>query len=128
MEQQGQQRPRRAKDVLGSYGEELAAQHLVAAGMQLLDRNWRCREGELDLVARDRDVTIVFCEVKTRSSVVFGDPAEAVGPVKARRLRTLAGRWLEAHPGGGRPLRFDVVSVVRSRGQAPVVRHLRAAF
>lgn len=126
--QQEQVRPRRAKDVLGSWGEELAAQHLVAAGMQLLDRNWRCREGELDVVARDRDGTIVFCEVKTRSSTAFGDPAEAVGQAKARRLRRLAGRWLEQHPGGGVPLRFDVVTVVRQRGEAPVVRHLRSAF
>lgn len=118
----------RAKDALGRYGEELAAQHLVAAGMELLDRNWRCRHGELDLVARDRDGTVVFVEVKTRSSTVFGEPAEAVGPVKARRVRALACRWLLEHPSGGCPLRFDVVSVVRQRGQAPLVRHLREAF
>ncbi len=123
--EQGRARPGRAKDALGRYGEDLAAQHLEAAGMQVLDRNWRCREGELDVVARDRDGTIVFCEVKARSSTAFGDPAEAVGPVKARKLRTLAGRWLQEHPGGGSPLRFDVVSVVRRRGQAPLVRHLR---
>lgn len=120
--------PRRAKDVLGTWGEDLAAQHLVAAGMEVIDRNWRCREGELDVVARDRDGTIVFCEVKTRSTDAFGDPAEAVGHVKARRLRLLAARWLQQHPGGGRPLRFDVVSVVRRRGEPPLVRHLRAAF
>ena len=127
-DQPGPVRSARPKDVLGRYGEELAAQHLVAAGMQVLDRNWRCREGELDLVAVDRDGTIVFVEVKTRSSTAFGEPAEAVGPMKARRLRTLAARWLLEHPRGGSPLRFDVVAIVRRRGEAPVVRHLREAF
>lgn len=120
--------PSRPEDVLGRYGEDLAAQHLEAAGMVLLDRNWRCRDGELDLVGRDRDGTVVFVEVKTRSSSRFGEPSEAVGPVKARRLRRLAARWLQEHPGGPRPLRFDVVSIVRRRGEAPVVQHLREAF
>ncbi len=120
--------PELAKDRLGRYGEDLAAQHLVAVGMRLLDRNWRCREGELDLVARDRDGTVVFVEVKTRSSAAFGDPAEAVSWAKVRKLRTLAGVWLREHPSDGSPLRFDVISVVRQRGQAPVVRHLREAF
>jgi putative endonuclease len=118
----------RSKDELGRYGEELAAEHLVREGLVVLDRNWRCREGELDVVARDRDGTVVFVEVKTRSSTVFGEPAEAVGPVKARRIRVLAARWLVEHPSGGAPLRFDVVSVLRRRGHAPVLQHLRQAF
>ena len=118
----------RPKDVLGQYGEELAAQHLQAAGLELLDRNWRCREGELDIVARDGD-TVVFVEVKARSGTGFGEPAEAVGAVKARRIRGLAARWLvEQRPPHCPQLRFDVVSVVRSRGQAPRVVHLRGAF
>ena len=118
-----------ARIALGRWGEDLAAQHLVATGAVLLDRNWRCREGELDLVAREPDGTVVFCEVKTRSGTAFGEPAEAVGPVKARRLRALAVRWLQDHPSHGRrELRFDVVSVVRARGQAPRVVHLRGAF
>ena len=115
--------------VLGRWGEDLAAAHLVATGAVLLDRNWRCREGELDLVARERDGTVVFCEVKTRSGTGFGEPAEAVGPVKARRLRAVACRWLEEHrPDGRRELRFDVVSVLRRPGAAPQVSHLRGAF
>lgn len=126
--QQQPARSDRPKDVLGRYGEELAAQHLVAAGMALLDRNWRCREGELDLVARDRDGTLVFCEVKTRSGTAFGEPAEAVGRTKARRLHRLAGCWLEEQPGGGGAVRFDVVAIVRRRGSAPVVTHLREAL
>ena len=121
--------PSSARVALGRYGEDLAAQHLRAAGMVVLDRNWRCREGELDAVARDADGTLVFVEVKTRAGTGFGDPAEAVSPVKARRIRALACRWLtERAPTGGAELRFDVISVVRRRGHAPQVTHLRGAF
>ena len=114
---------------LGRYGEELAADFLQSHGMDVLARNWRCSEGELDLVLRDRDGTVVFCEVKTRAGTGFGEPAEAVGRVKARKLRVLACRWLLEHrPPGSAEIRFDVVSVVRRRGQAPALTHLRAAF
>ena len=114
---------------LGRYGEDLAAQHLEAAGLRLLDRNWRCRDGELDAVAREPDGTLVFVEVKTRSGTGFGEPAEAVSLAKARRIRGLACRWLEAHPtSGAAELRFDVISVLRRRGAAPRVTHLRGAF
>jgi putative endonuclease len=117
-----------AKDELGRWGEDLAAEHLVAAGLTVLARNWRCREGELDAVARAADGTLVFVEVKTRSTAAFGQPSEAVSRRKAERVRALACRWLAEHPGGGAPLRFDVVSVVRERGHAPVVEHLVGAF
>jgi putative endonuclease len=114
---------------LGRWGEDLAADHLTAAGMQVLARNWRCPQGELDLVARDSDGTVVFVEVKTRGGTGFGAPAEAVGAVKARRLRTLACRWLLEHrPEGACELRFDVVGIVRLPGGPPQVTHLRAAF
>ncbi len=114
---------------LGQWGEDLAAAHLSALGMQVLARNWRCDLGELDLVARDVDGTVVFVEVKTRGGIGFGSPAEAVGPVKARRLRTLACRWLLEHrPPGATELRFDVIGIVRQRGAEPSLEHLRAAF
>jgi putative endonuclease len=121
--------PDDGKDGLGRWGEDLAAQHLEAAGLQVLARNWRCRDGELDAVAREPDGTLVFVEVKTRSATGFGEPAEAVSRSKARRLRLLACRWLSEHrPPGGGDLRFDVVAVVRRRGAPPVVHHLRGAF
>jgi len=114
---------------LGRYGEQLAAEHLTAAGMTVLARNWRCAEGELDLVLRDVDGTVVFCEVKTRSGTGFGAPSEAVGHRKARKLRMLACRWLVEHrPPGGADLRFDVVSILRQRGSAPQLHHLRGAL
>ena len=95
----------------------------------MLARNWRCPQGELDLVLRDTDGTLVFCEVKTRSGTGFGEPSEAVGARKARTLRVLACRWLAEHrPPGGGDLRFDVVSIVRRRGCAPELQHLRGAL
>jgi putative endonuclease len=117
----------RAKDVLGRRGEELAACYLEAQGMQILDRNWRCPDGEIDIVARDRNV-LVICEVKTRSGLGYGLPAEAITRTKADRLRRLACAWLREHPAGGADVRFDVVSVVRAQRGAAVVEHLRAAF
>lgn len=112
------------KDALGRYGEQLAVRALVDAGMTVLDRNWRCDAGEIDVVARDGD-TLVVCEVKTRSSTVFGSPLEAVTPAKAARLRRLALRWLDdagVHPA---EIRIDVVGVLQPRRGASQVEHLR---
>jgi putative endonuclease len=112
---------------LGSHGERIAAAYLDDCGLKVIDRNWRCREGELDIVAREDDA-LVFCEVKTRRGVGYGLPVEAVTFAKQRKLRVLAQRWLAAHDEHARDLRFDVVGVlVRTSGPA-VVTHLRAAF
>lgn len=112
---------------LGVRGERIAAAYLTDVGLRLLDRNWRCREGELDIVARE-GAAIVFCEVKTRRGVGYGHPVEAVTPVKQRRLRLLAQRWLAAHEEHARDLRFDVVGVLVPRTGPALVTHLRAAF
>jgi putative endonuclease len=122
----------RVKDAIGRYGEQLAVAHLEAAGLVVLERNWRCREGELDVVARD-GAELVFVEVKTRSSLAFGAPAEAVDRVKAARIRQLALRWItaarEREPGlSWSSVRFDVVCVLRSRSGPPEVTRLRGAF
>jgi putative endonuclease len=107
---------------LGRYGEAYAARHLTAQGMVVLDRNWRCPAGEIDLVLRDGDVLVV-CEVKTRSSTAFGAPLEAVTPAKAERLQRLAAMWIEER--GIRPagVRIDVVGVLMRRRGAPEVEH-----
>jgi len=117
----------RAKDGVGRFGERVAVRHLEEAGLRVVARNWRCPAGELDIVAVEGRV-LVFCEVKTRSSQEFGLPAEAVGPVKARRIRRLARQWLFDHPGWPGELRFDVVSVLRQPIGAARVEHLRGAF
>ena len=112
---------------LGSRGESIAATYLTDAGLRVLDRNWRCRDGELDIVARD-GAAIVFCEVKTRRATGFGHPVEAVPAAKQRRLRTLAQRWLTAHDEHAPDLRFDVVGVLVRPAAPALVTHLRGAF
>jgi putative endonuclease len=112
---------------LGAYGERVAERALTDAGLTVLDRNWRCRDGELDLVAREGDA-LVFCEVKTRTGSGFGLPAEAVTWVKRRRLRVLASAWLAAHDQHAPDLRFDVVGVQVPAAGLPRVTHLRNAF
>ena len=112
---------------LGSLGEHIAATYLTDVGVRVLDRNWRCREGELDIVAREADA-LVFCEVKTRRGIGFGHPVEAVTASKQRRLRTLAQRWLAAHDEHAPVVRFDVVGVLLRPDRPALVTHLRAAF
>ncbi len=115
------------RNELGSHGERIAASYLTGRGFQVLDRNWRCREGELDIVARHGDA-LVFCEVKTRRGVGYGHPVEAVTPAKQRRLRVLAHRWLSAHDEHAPELRFDVVGVLVRPSRPALVTHLPAAF
>lgn len=103
--------PRRA---LGADGEDRAAAWYEAEGYEVLARNWRCRDGELDLVVR-RGRDLVFVEVKTRRTDRFGIPAEAVTLAKQRRLRRLAGRYLAATGARAGSLRFDVVSILAGR-------------
>ncbi len=114
-------------DRLGARGERIAAAFLTDAGLHVLDSNWRCRDGELDLVARDGDA-LVFCEVKTRSGTGYGHPVEAVTWAKQRRLRTVAQRWLAAHDEHAPVLRFDVVGVLMRTDGPAVVTHLPGAF
>jgi putative endonuclease len=141
---------------LGRYGEEVAARRLTEGGLCILERNWRCAEGELDIVALDGD-TLAVCEVKTRSERGFQQPSEAIDRIKADRLRHLAERWLaerwpvhfsrlmlaaegvdgveppdESVAGGPAPpppggVRIDLVAVVNPLKGAAAVEHLRGA-
>ncbi|MBB5911579.1 putative endonuclease [Nocardia transvalensis] len=112
---------------LGAHGEELAARFLRASGMEIVEQNWRCRYGELDLIARDAEVT-AFVEVKTRSGLGFGAPAESVTFSKQQRIRRLALLWLNEQDGPWRRIRFDVVSVLLIRDREPAIDHLKAVF
>jgi putative endonuclease len=113
-----------ARQALGAYGESVAARHLAEQGMVVLDRNWRCEAGEIDLVLRDGPVLVV-CEVKTRSSVDFGTPHEAISEAKLDRLRRLAMCW-QAERGLAVPdVRIDLVAVLRPRRGASAVEHVR---
>ncbi len=112
------------KDVLGRQGEQLAAEYLQRAGFRVLERNYRCSEGELDIVAADRRV-LVACEVKTRSSASFGLPIEAITAEKVRRLRRLAVRWVMTHGTFFDELRVDAVGVLRTSSGEFTIEHVR---
>ncbi|MDT0341133.1 YraN family protein [Streptomyces litchfieldiae] len=122
------------RGALGRFGEDVAVRRLRDAGMTVLERNWRCRAGEIDIVAQDRDAggrTLVVCEVKTRRAGRFQHPMAAVTPLKTERLRRLAQWWLSERwltvygmpPPGG--VRIDLIGVLLPERGAPLVEHAR---
>jgi putative endonuclease len=111
---------------IGALGEQLAVDYLRSLGWRVLSRNWRCRYGELDaVVADDATSTVVFVEVKTRTSDQFGGVSEAVTPMKVRRLRRLAGLWLASQPGTWGAVRIDVIGVRIGRSRTPEITHMQ---
>jgi len=116
---------RMSRAEIGALGEQLAVDHLTESGMTVLSRNWRCRWGELDIVAADSDgATVVFVEVKARTSTEFGGVEEAVTQDKVRRIRRLAALWLVQNNQRWPNLRIDVIGV-RLGGRRPELLHLQ---
>lgn len=117
-------------------GEEIAARHLTASGYRIVDRNFRTRHGELDLVAAKDGETLVFCEVKTLLAARAGarDPLIGIGPDKRGRIRMMARHWLVERSGllrgrGGDQIRFDAIGVLLdARGHTLSVEHVDDAF
>lgn len=114
----------KAKDLLGRHGETLAAGFLETQGMRIMDRNWRCSDGEIDIVALDGD-TLVIAEVKTRKNLAYGHPFEAVDAAKLARLHRLALSWCRDHELRALRRRVDVVGVVDDGIGEPKLEHLR---
>lgn len=112
---------------LGRRGEDAAAEFLQQQGCVVLARNWRCHDGELDIVGAEGE-TVVVCEVKTRSGTGFGSPAEAITRTKMARIRRLAAQWLSEYRVRWGPVRFDVIEVLIPPGGQPTLRHFRGAF
>jgi len=108
----------------GLRGEELAASYLTARGWTVLARNWRCRSGEIDIIARDPGGVLVVCEVKTRRGLGYGDPLEAITYAKVRRLRGLAMEWVRSQEFGVGPVRLDAVGVLVGADGRSQVRHV----
>lgn len=99
---------------LGAFGENAVVDFITARGSTAVDRNWRIKEGEIDIVARNADGTIAFIEVKTRTSTAFGHPLESIGIEKAHRLQRLALAWLATHQCLGHEYRIDCAAVIVS--------------
>lgn len=111
---------------IGALGERLATDHLGAQGLRIVARNWRCRYGEIDIIAAEPDSrTIIFVEVKTRTGDGFGGVAQAVTAQKARRLRRLAGLWLAGQERSWAEVRIDVIGIRIGRQRVPELTHLR---
>lgn len=111
---------------IGALGEQLATDHLTGLGLAILTRNWRCRYGELDVIAVDLTTdTVVFVEVKTRTGDGFGGLAQAVTAQKARRLRRLAAIWLASQDERWTAVRIDVIGVRIGRRRTPEITHLQ---
>ena len=124
-------RPRQAlvgqqNQQVGAWGEDLVARWYGQHEYEIVERNWRCRQGEIDIIAR-RDQVLVVCEVKTRSSADYGSPASAVGLAKQQRLRRLIGHWLRENSASGLAIRFDVAAVVGTR-QSATIEVIEGAF
>jgi putative endonuclease len=115
------------KDEVGRRGEDCAAEYLLDAGYTLVERNWRCDRGEIDLIAT-RNGDIVFIEVKTRSGTGYGHPFEAITVAKLARLRRLAGAWCRQSGLRARHIRIDAIAVINRPGREPLIEHLEGVF
>lgn len=116
-----------ARRIIGTIGEQAACHALEASGYRIVHRNYRLREGEIDIVC-EGDGTLVFCEVKTRTSTAFGLPEEAVTSLKRRRIRLLAAEYLRREGRRSRRVRFDVISIFVVDGRVAQLRHIANAF
>ena len=114
------------KQILGKYGEDLAAKYLLDRGYEILERNWRCALGEIDLVAKDKN-GFVFVEVKTRSGTGYGHPFEAITATKVSRMRRLVAHWCKQNDKSGAQVRLDAISVLVRSGRV-AIEHLKQVF
>lgn len=114
------------KHVLGLYGERLAGEYLQSIGYEILERNWRCSLGEIDLIAKDHN-RFVFVEVKTRNGSGFGQPLEAITELKLNRIRRLVGEWCRVRQLSGIDVRIDAVGVLVKSGKVQL-EHLKQVF
>lgn len=121
MQTAGQQEHQSRRQQIGQQGEDIAVRVLADRGWEILARNWRCAAGEIDVIARDTDGTVVFCEVKTRSGLGYGAPLEAITHRKRQKLRQLTATWLTDHP--AQPVRIDAIGILLG-GPEPVVTHV----
>ena len=113
----------KSNNKLGAFGEQAVVEYLLLNNYEVIDRNWRIKEGEIDIVARKLDGVIVFVEVKTRSSAVFGHPLDSITREKAHRLQKLALAWLAMHGLFGRPFAIDCAAVLLTSDGQPTIEY-----
>lgn len=118
---------RNLRQILGEKGEKQAARYLKKKGYKIITANYRCKYGEIDLIARDADM-LIFIEVKTRTSTDFGDPASAVDYRKQQQISKVAHHYLITHHNDDVDARFDVISILSPRGQKTEIEHITDAF
>lgn len=123
----GNKEENRSNQQLGAHGEYLAVSFLERKGYRTVDRNYRCKGGEVDIIACDGN-TLVFVEVKTRRSLSFGVPQLAVTPFKQRQIMKAALTWLSHHQNHDTPARFDVIAITLQSDADPFIEHLENAF
>ncbi len=114
--------------LLGQWGERYCEKFLKRQGLKTLTRNFFCRSGEIDLIAVDRDTTIVFVEVRTRADVSFGPPEASITNAKKKKLLRTARYFLATHNIADRPFRFDIVAIVLNESDQPQINHYKNAF
>lgn len=114
------------KHILGLYGEKLAGNYLQALGYEIVERNWRCRLGEIDLIVKDKN-RYIFVEVKTRNGAGYGHPLEAITETKLRKIRVLVGEWCRSRQISGIEVRIDAVGVLVEHGKVQL-EHLKQVF
>lgn len=112
IQKQSKSREKPKNKTIGAFGEKVVAEFLVSRGATIIDRNWRVKEGEIDIVAQSHDGKVIFVEVKTRSSLAFGHPLESITNEKAHRLQRLALAWLATHRAFGADFQIDCVAVL----------------
>ena len=114
------------KQILGKYGEDLAAQYLTVRGYEIVERKWRCSIGDIEVVAFHHG-RFIFVEVKTRNGTAFGHPFEAITPVKVSRMRKLVAQWCSSNQKAGVKVRLDAIAVLVSGGRV-AIEHLKQVF
>ena len=117
----------KARIKFGKYGEDLAIELLKAKGFQIIQRNYRQKCGEVDIIAKDKK-TLVFIEVKTRSSLRFGQPFEAVTTAKQAQLSRIALDYMTRNKIINQAARFDVISILLEKNREPKIEHLQNCF
>jgi putative endonuclease len=118
--------PMTQKQFMGKYGEDLSAKYLQDRGYQIIERNWRCNLGEIDLIAKEGN-RIIFVEVKTRNGSGYGHPFEAITALKVSRMRKLAAQWCAENKSAGSKVRLDAIAVLIQNGKV-AIEHLKQVF